>query len=120
MKLELFPCYKNYYAVTLNNVFSPSECKKWINIANETGWEQAEVNIGNNKQLLDTSRRNNQRSIVDSQVLSTTLFIKIKEFIPKIFIDKNQVTWYCTGLNERLRFLFINYPYEETTTTTSF
>lgn len=105
MKLELFPCYNNYYALTIDNVLSSSECKKWIKIANETGWEQAQINIGNGKQMLITDNRNNQRSIVDSQVLSSTLFSKIKKHIPNTLTDKNNTTWYCTGLNERLRFL---------------
>ena len=87
-------------AFVLDNVLTEDECKALIEETEEKGYEAALLNVGNGRQVLDTTNRNSKRCIVDSEDKAGWLWDKIKDFIPDTWNSYPVV-----GLNERLRFL---------------
>ena len=87
-------------AFVLDNVLTEDECKALIEETEEKGYEAALLNVGNGRQVLDTTYRNSKRCIVDSEDKAGWLWDKIKDFIPDTWNSYPVV-----GLNERLRFL---------------
>ena len=87
-------------AFVLDNVLTEDECKALIEETEEKGYEAALLNVGNGRQVLDTTNRNSKRCIVDSEDQAGWLWDKIKDFIPDTWNSYPVV-----GLNERLRFL---------------
>ena len=87
-------------AFVLDNVLTDDECKALIEQTEEKGYEEALLNVGNGRQVLDTTYRKSKRCIVDSEEQAAWLWEKIKDFIPDTWNSYPVV-----GLNERLRFL---------------
>ncbi|KAL8601955.1 hypothetical protein ACOMHN_008447 [Nucella lapillus] len=91
---------KNKLAFVLHNVFTPKECKEYIKMTEKKGYEQAQVNIGDGRQMMMTDVRNSDRCIVDSFEEADKIWQRIKSFVPSDWNGRKVL-----GLNERLRFL---------------
>ena len=96
---DIFPSRKDAYAVVLDNVFTEQECQDLINLTEKSGSGYIDALVGGN-QTRDTSQRNNTRCIIDDPNLASSIFERIKKYIPNKWLGNNRV-----GLNERLRFL---------------
>ncbi|KAJ6257287.1 hypothetical protein Dda_8176 [Drechslerella dactyloides] len=120
------------YASVIDNAFTLKECDELLRMAessSEEGWPIAQVNIGGNEQILDTSYRKGDRILYDNQRLANKLLARIMPLVAKdiAYIDpadaptgKGPLGWKSTAakrradkfrltrLNERLRFL--RYP----------
>lgn len=84
------------------NVFSAEECKKFIELSEDTGYDAATMNaFGGSFRRPDL--RNNDRVILDDELLAKKFWDRCKPFLPSILNGKCAI-----GLNERLRF----YRYE--------
>ena len=90
------PEYQGSYAVVLDNVLSPSECKQLITYAEEStgahstgevdkenaeevennGWKPALVNAGPGREILMTDYRNSDRIIWDNQEMMNRLWAR--------------------------------------------
>ncbi|KAF3927319.1 hypothetical protein ABW21_db0202065 [Orbilia brochopaga] len=120
------------YAAVIDDAFTLDECNELLKIAeasSEEGWPIAQVNIGENLQVLDTSYRKSDRILYDDQALADKLLARILPLLAKdiAYIDpseygsgKGPLAWKgsaskrradkyrMTRLNERLRYL--RYP----------
>ena len=119
-KQTILPEYSGLYAVILDDVLTPDECKQLIGAAQaRTGgkWEKAMVNIGNYQQELRTETRDCGRIIWDDKMVVERIWNRIKSHVPEIeFLRdaplitglgpvKRKETWKMSRLNERMRFL---------------
>ncbi|KAF3183911.1 hypothetical protein TWF788_005384 [Orbilia oligospora] len=127
------------YAAVVDNAYTLKECDELLRIAERSsadGWPIAQVNVGMNRQVLDTSYRNSDRILYDDHVLADKLLKRIEPLIAKdiAYIDpldagtgKGPLGWKgsaakrradkfrMTRLNERLRtdFMFERIPDDE-------
>ena len=95
------------FARTIEHLLTDEECKAMIASTEKLGYEQAMINIGGGKQVLDTSYRKNQRCIVDTFPVTDIIWERLKPFIPEDLYPKTKFLcgWNGLCLNERLRFL---------------
>ena len=125
---EGFPEYAGRYAILLEDVLSPSECKQLLKLAEESAiaddqgrlWRPAMLNIGGNFEIAAPDTRNNDRIIWDSQQMMDRIWDRclqaqgLKEDL--LVIDSNPLVlggaaagrgdrWQFTRPNERMRFL---------------
>lgn len=77
----------------LSNVFTPSECKKFIDFGNKIGY-------GSLKGEYHPSYRNNTRFMLSSASLAEEMYKRISEYIPDVLYEK----WQKDGLNDYFRF----------------
>ncbi|KAF3931954.1 hypothetical protein ABW20_dc0101731 [Dactylellina cionopaga] len=120
------------YAAVIDDAFTLKECDELLKMAeasSEEGWPIAQVNIGGDRQVLDTSYRKSDRILYDNQELADKLLTRIKPLLAKDieYLDpteygpgKGPLGWKGTAskrkaekfrmtrLNERLRYL--RYP----------
>jgi len=87
-------------AFTLDNVFTPDECKALVNATESVGYGVALVNVGLGRQKLMSDIRNNTRCMIDHKEVADIIFQRIRPFLPSRFGKSSVVS-----LNERLRFL---------------
>jgi predicted 2-oxoglutarate/Fe(II)-dependent dioxygenase YbiX len=92
--------FQKRFCVRIDDVFSQKECQDMIEKTEQLGYEKAQINVGDGKQMIMEDYRNSDRCMIDDEVLAGELFKRIECFIPKLFKDK-----VVFGLNERLRFL---------------
>ncbi|WP_291726114.1 prolyl hydroxylase family protein [Bernardetia sp.] len=86
--------------ITINNFFSPEECKKYIALSEELGYEAATIDTGK----VVSEVRNNERVFHKNEQLADLIFERGKDFfVPKI--GNSEVV----GINELFRF----YKYEK-------
>lgn len=86
-------------AFLLFNVFTPEECKEWIEVTEQRQYSPALLNLGS-QQVLMTDVRDSDRCIIDDTHMAQKLYERIKSFLPNELYNCKLV-----GLNERLRFL---------------
>ncbi|KAM3425686.1 hypothetical protein BST61_g7623 [Cercospora zeina] len=116
------PCYAGLYAVILDNVLSPEECKQLISAAEATTngeWERAMINIGGGRQELRTDARSCGWIIWDSREIVAKIWKRIAHLpevreilrlqdVPNVFGNgpaRRKEGWTFTRPNERMRFL---------------
>ena len=129
------PEYRHHYAVVLDNVLSPSECKQLIHLAEQStgahdpdgesqndGWQPALVNAGAGYEVAATDYRNSDRIIWDEKEVVRRIWERcllapgLREDLEVIegpekegILGKRAVglghRWKATRLNERMRFL---------------
>ena len=114
------PELNGLYAAVLDNVLSASECARFVEAAEATSngiWEQAQVNVGMNQQVLMKHVRDCGRIIWDDEEIVARLWNRVKGYVPEIETLKNmpyvtgmgptrrKEVWKAVGLNERMRFL---------------
>lgn len=90
------------YVVILENVCTPEECQRLIDLSEAQKYTPALLNIGDGRQTLATDVRNNDRYIRDDPELAELLWRRLKPFIPATFANGSEEV---VGLNERLRFV---------------
>jgi predicted 2-oxoglutarate/Fe(II)-dependent dioxygenase YbiX len=96
------------FAIVIHNVFTPDECEALIARAEENGFDQALVNVGNGRQVAMTDVRNSDRSIIDDPVFAEELWQRIRHATnddPRLMQREGNKIFNALGLNERLRFL---------------
>lgn len=82
------PAYKSFYAVTVDNVLSPSECARFLELveasvrdedrtAEGSPWRPAMVNAGQGYEVLEPLYRNSDRIIWDSEALADRLWARL-------------------------------------------
>jgi hypothetical protein len=84
---------------TVENFFTPEECREWIDFAEGIGFDEAPISIGFGKESIRKDVRNNSRVMVDDEEKAFQLWQRTKEYLPKMIYHRVAV-----GLNERLRF----------------
>jgi prolyl 4-hydroxylase len=83
---------------TISNFLSPVECKKYIQLSEEIGYDLAAIQTTEGPKFIETIR-NNDRVIFDNMELADYLFARAKDFLPSEIEG-----WHIDGLNERWRF----------------
>ena len=112
-----------HVAVTIDNVFSESECSDLIQRTEKVGYQEALVNVGGGRQVQMKDVRNSDRCILDDPMLAEKIWQRVRCSIEsvddetkqklqlhKVVDSRTDVTYeskkvYAVGLNERLRFL---------------
>ncbi|KAH8590946.1 hypothetical protein B0O99DRAFT_520301 [Bisporella sp. PMI_857] len=119
------------YAVVLDHVLSPSECKKLIELAEssvldkdkvgDSSWSPAMVNVSGGREVLEPTYRNSDRIIWDNQEIVDRLWSRIEK-VPALkerlaafnegellgggkMNGKSASDWKFHCVNKRLRFL---------------
>lgn len=87
----------------IENFLSTEECIDLIRLSEEIGFEEAKVQVGNNKQEILKGVRNNERILYNDPELAAKLFNRAKDFLP----DGTDLYELC-GLNELFRFYKYN------------
>lgn len=116
-----FPEYSDKYAMVIDNVFTPEDCKKLLDAAEASAsWEVAKINGGPREedQFIDTTYRNSQRIMLDDFELADWILGKLRPFLGDIekvsgqkFALYSRKKYKDVGsaeisrFNERLRFL---------------
>ncbi|KAL9124307.1 MAG: hypothetical protein Q9217_006351 [Psora testacea] len=114
------PEYEGMYAVILDHVLTPTECRQLLNAAESRTkgiWKQAMVNIGNGEEVFNPYTRDCGRIIWDDRDLVARIWARCKDVVPEIQELRNQPritgngpakrkeTWRLSRLNERMRIL---------------
>ncbi|KAL7534827.1 hypothetical protein ACHAXR_006101 [Thalassiosira sp. AJA248-18] len=97
-------------AVIVPHVLSEEECTAIIqNCEEQHGFEQALLNVGGGRQVLDTDVRKSGRCIIDDEQAAAILWERLKHVLPEMitpgFRTVSSPIWQCVGLNERFRVL---------------
>jgi hypothetical protein len=127
------PEYKDKTAIVIDHVFSPADCQKLYALTggsmladqeSEAGeeafsgnWEIAQISSYGDKQVTDTSYRNNGRMLVDTPEMAEWILQKVLSYLHEIQLLKTPTRHFVpmglesrararlVSLNERLRFL---------------
>jgi hypothetical protein len=110
------PSYQGFYAVVLDNVLSPSECRALVQAAEARTngvWEQAMVNVGGGLQALSLETRKCGRVIWDDDEVAMRILKRIRGHLPELEVLEiaGRKMWpggarfRLTRPNERMRFL---------------
>jgi WD40 repeat protein len=92
----------NYTCFVIPSLFSKSECEQLLNTDIKNSFQKAISNY-------PTYYRNNDRFVMDNDVLANQLFEKVKPYLPEIIninstIEAENGVWHLKELNNRLRF----------------
>jgi hypothetical protein len=94
------------FKFTLDNFFSPDECKSFIERSERIGYEESLIQT-HGGQVMNKDIRDNTRVVFDDKELAESLFERVKEYLPKELDETAE--WELLNLNERFRF----YKYTE-------
>ena len=83
---------------TIEDLLSQEECKGYIELSENNGYEAAKINTDGGQKVV-TNVRNNNRSFYNSEELAEQLWEKIKSFVPDKIGNSKAI-----GLNELFRF----------------
>ena len=83
---------------TVDEFFDPSECQKYIQIAEDIGFEDALVNTSSGTQRVSRLRNNERVMFVDHDT-AELIWSRASDFVPPEFEGRTAV-----GVNEMLRF----------------
>lgn len=119
--IKITPPFKDdshKFCITIKNVFTKSECLELIKLSEKQKYGPAYVRTKNGGQMLNLEGRNNSRVMIDSKEIANYLFIKCKNYIPKLWPPKTYDNQFnkindnekskLIEFNERLRFLRYN------------
>ena len=100
-KIQILPDSK-LTCFVLTSLFSKSECEELLNNEVKKSFKSASLNY-------PKYYRNNERLVLDNELLSQQLFNKVKDYLPefiKTYSDKDlrPEVWSLKGINKRLRF----------------
>lgn len=83
---------------TLEAFLSSDECIKWVNKANQICFEEAMIQTGEGRQVINKQVRNNERHLFFDEALAETLWNRLKPYFP------DKIGLYTPiGLNEMFR-----------------
>jgi len=100
----LLPWEEKLVAAVIPDLLSTKECKAIIEVCEESGFDQALLNVGGGREVLSTNFRKSLRCIIDDKKAAKIIFSRLKHVIPQTLTKKGQ-PWHCVELNERLRVL---------------
>lgn len=83
---------------TVAQVLSVEECKEYIAMTENIGYQDAPVSFSTGAVVVPEIR-NNRRVMIDDEQISQTLWQKVKNYVPSVLDNRQAV-----GLNERIRF----------------
>lgn len=89
----------------IHNVLTDEECKQFINLTEEMGYEEALISTGT-KMIKMSEWRSNKRLIWDlprNSFILSTIYARIEKLLPKE-VTARKKEWVPIELNERLRF----------------
>jgi hypothetical protein len=96
-------------AFILDNVLTADECKQFITLTEEMGYDIAPITVGEGVGQVMTDVRDNKRVMWQSKPeITDAIWERVKDFLPAT-ISYPSGTWDLKGLNERLRFYRCNY-----------
>src|SRR5205809_8145365 len=76
--------YSPYYAIILDNIFTPAECDQLLRAAEATRngqWEEAMVNVGGGKQRMAKEVRDCGRIIWDSDTVTQRIWERVRPYL---------------------------------------
>lgn len=88
----------NEFVFIVDEFLTPEECRKYIQISEDFGYEDALVSSPQG-QVLRTDIRNNQRVLLQNKEIAEWLWEKAADFVPVEHNDRTAI-----GVNELLRF----------------
>ena len=88
------------WVYVIRNVLTKTECESLIKLSENSGYQDALVNIGGGYQQKISSVRNCKRVMIDNTEMTDHLWLRLSQFIPTIFKGRRKISF-----NERLRFL---------------
>ncbi|PFH51238.1 hypothetical protein AMATHDRAFT_59535 [Amanita thiersii Skay4041] len=113
--------YHDFYALIIDNVFSPQDCTSFIDLANTSGiWSPAGLSAGEQTQTVHTEFRNSERIIVINEDKASMIYDRLRPLVDDIHIitptgpwssitgkrgRKQGPTWKLVNVNPRLSFL---------------
>ena len=97
-------------AFILDNVLTADECKQFIEITEQMGYDVAPLTVGADVGQVVSEVRDNKRVMWDSNAeILAPIWERIKDFMPQSISSQNyHGDWVVKGLNERLRFYRCN------------
>jgi len=103
------PWDEGKFAVVLDRVFTAQECKELIHRSEAVGFAEAEVNVGQGRQLVKKDMRDSDRCMIDDPVTMEKLWQRIKSAMDDSVVSSLRKvptdSWTPVGLNERMRVL---------------
>jgi len=88
----------NDFVFVVEDFMTPDECQKYIDISEDTGFEEATVSTSEGT-VRRTDVRNNDRVMFKNPEIAEWLWERASDFVPTEFEGRNAI-----GLNEMLRF----------------
>lgn len=88
----------NDFVFVVEDFMDPQECKKYVNLCEDYGFEEATVTTAEGV-VRRTDVRNNDRVMFKNEEIAEWLWERALEFVPSEFDGRNAI-----GLNEMLRF----------------
>lgn len=89
----------NENLIIIDGFWNKQRCQGYIEWADSHGFEEASINMGRGKQIMNKEVRNNERIIFEDQKLADIMWAEIEQVVPK-----ETEYGYAIGLNERFRF----------------
>src|SRR5690606_25038625 len=86
--------------VTIDPLLGADECRTWIELAEQIGFEDAPINLGGGRQERVPDIRNNRRAILDDPDRAATLWQRAHPLLPTPILRSARA--HAIGLNERL------------------
>jgi predicted 2-oxoglutarate/Fe(II)-dependent dioxygenase YbiX len=83
---------------TFQNVYSLEECREFIALSENIGYESAPINVSGGA-VMSADVRTNARVILDDETLAEDIWSRVKQYLPRVINGRRAI-----GLNERLRF----------------
>ncbi len=92
----------NYTCFVIPSLFSRAECDELLNTDIKNSFQKAISNY-------PSYYRNNDRFVMDNDILATLLFQKVKQYLPEVIVTNSNIqaengVWYLKELNNRIRF----------------
>jgi hypothetical protein len=112
------PEYRGLYAIVLDGILSPEECRALVaaaEVQNGGKWERALVNVGGGRQKMIEGVRKCSRIIWDEQEIVNRIWARCEPLVPELKTlrhwrkvtgsSRMKTDWQLTRLNERMRLL---------------
>lgn len=93
---------EEYFACSVDNVLSASQCQQVISMANTKGFTPALLNVGYGRQMMSPGVRDGWRCIVDFPEFADFLLRRLRTVLPAVWHHE----YHLRDINERLRILF--------------
>lgn len=94
-------------AGVVEQLLTPAECSRLIELTTQRGYEAAMVNIGGGQQRRMDDVRRSGRCIIDAPSFAREIWRRLEPLLPRYHFGDGdgRSAWVAVGLNERLRFL---------------
>ena len=89
--------------MTISDFLMPEECKAYIATSESRGYAPAPLTTSRGP-VMDTNVRSNHRVMLDDPAVAKGLWNRVRQLVPQVALDWEDVPCQAVGLNERLRF----------------